>query len=470
MKHGELRKIIENSTNLLVNRPSLTLIGMVYYGLKKVYATGDDFYKWCKKDGVRGPCLGYTDGNRIVFYIPEENFDMKEFIFVASHEVLHVISDHIERGVGKYPYLWNIATDHVVNRLCMQLGDKNGLMKMPEHSVFFEDLHHKDPNVSSEDVYKYLLENVDRYEIDVVEMDCAGDGDSNQNGGNGDDGDNSNDSDKNGSDKEDRDKPEHKRKKVIRVKDKHTGKTYYGMNDTDVNDLDKDPSDTRDKIREIKETAQSVWRSNSISKGDVPGSFAAYLDDIFKIEIPWNEILNEAILYPVTACQRSTWTWPNIYIRTPRLTGKKRNRNADILIAVVDSSGSVGDDELKKFLGVICSSHSYFNKIIVIIHDHIIQQEIKIEGIVTEKSIFEKIRAIRGRGGTSHEDVFNRIDELAGFEKISSVVFLTDYYSDVENIYDRYTFIKTFPSTWVITNNNNTEVVLDGCECRTIHI
>jgi len=500
MDQAELYKIVKNANKFLVNRPSLSMIGMVYYGLTRTYAVGDSFHKMT---GGR-PCLAYTDGSKIVFYIPEKDFKLEHFIFVAAHEVLHIISDHISRAVGRKPFLWNLAADHVVNRLCMDLGSKNGIMEAPEGVFFLKDLDDKEPNISAERVYDYLMKNESRFEISVIGIDSKsnrgqkgskgkkGSGEESGNGsnsgeesGNGSDsgeesgnGSDSGEESGNGSDSGsnesenscDDEKDETDRKKVIVVKDKHTGKTYYSMDDTDISKLDKNKNDIKDKMTELRENAQGLWRSGSMDKGDYPGGFVTYLDDIFKIEIPWESILEEAILYPITACKKVSWSFPNIYIRNPMLPGRSRSKGYFTLIAGIDTSGSVGDEDLKKFVGIICSSYPYFKKIITINHDYVVQEEIVITGIISEASIFDKIRGLKGRGGTSHKDIFDRIELLSGEEKLSSVIFLTDFYSDVEEIYTRYSWIKDIETSWVLTNNEKCEVILNGCKTKTIHI
>ena len=59
-----------------------------------------------------------TDG-KIILYNQEflDSLDSKEQLFTIAHEVCHIAFDHINRGKGKIPLYWNIATDAVINQL-----------------------------------------------------------------------------------------------------------------------------------------------------------------------------------------------------------------------------------------------------------------------------------------------------------------------------------------------------------------
>lgn len=95
------------------------------------------------------PTLG-TNGNTI-YYHPDfiNSLTYDEQVFVFAHEVCHVAFDHILRGEGKDPELWNIATDAVINALLSKDGLKmvDGGVNIPEAI-----------NYDSEQMYNKLLE------------------------------------------------------------------------------------------------------------------------------------------------------------------------------------------------------------------------------------------------------------------------------------------------------------------------
>ncbi len=66
-----------------------------------------------------------TDGQTI-FYNLEflKNLNTDEQIFIFAHEVCHIAFDHIRRSENKDPYVWNIATDGVINQFLKRDGLK----------------------------------------------------------------------------------------------------------------------------------------------------------------------------------------------------------------------------------------------------------------------------------------------------------------------------------------------------------
>lgn len=57
-----------------------------------------------------------TNGS-VVYYHPDfmENITENQQVFVLAHEISHIAFEHIERGKGKDPEIWNRATDAVSN-------------------------------------------------------------------------------------------------------------------------------------------------------------------------------------------------------------------------------------------------------------------------------------------------------------------------------------------------------------------
>ena len=91
-----------------------------------------------------------TDGE-VVYY--NTNFMNKlkndEQLFVFAHEICHMAFNHISRKKDKDTYIWNIATDAVINALLK----KDGLSVL-ENAVNIEDAINHD----AEEMYNILLE------------------------------------------------------------------------------------------------------------------------------------------------------------------------------------------------------------------------------------------------------------------------------------------------------------------------
>ena len=88
----------------------------------------------------------YTDGKDVYFNRTfMDSLDEKEQVFVFAHEMSHIALDHIMRSDGKDPYLWNIATDAVINQELLK--DR---LSMPEGCINIKEALSR----SAEWVYK----------------------------------------------------------------------------------------------------------------------------------------------------------------------------------------------------------------------------------------------------------------------------------------------------------------------------
>ena len=259
-------------------------------------------------------------------------------------------------------------------------------------------------------------------------------------------------------------------KYVIKVTDKQTGKSYYASDDANFVDHNTD-QETKDALEDLADQARMAWHSSAISKGNIPGGLAQFLDEIFKVEIPWNEILEGAIMYTVQNRQDSTWTWPNECYRAIglHLPGEYEETAPDTLLAAIDSSGSIGDDDLKTFVGILCNSVQYFDKLVVLVHDVKVQQEIDMGDHPNEEVVYTQLKKIMGRGGTSHGPVLKRIGELEEECRLSCIIFLTDFYSDVQHYAMENPWMKEYETCWILNSDLDVDLP-DGCQYQQIKI
>ena len=107
-----------------------------------------------------------TDGETI-YYNSEflEQLTELEQLFVMAHEVCHIAFNHILRSEGKDTYLWNIATDAVINQLLKQdkLSIIEGGVDIPEAIKY-----------DAEQLYDKLLEEKKQKENEEKDNDSDG--------------------------------------------------------------------------------------------------------------------------------------------------------------------------------------------------------------------------------------------------------------------------------------------------------
>ena len=99
------------------------------------------------------PACAYTDYKNIFFnvnYINKKELDLDkdQWTFIIMHELLHIILGHNFRREDKIPDLWNIACDYVINSMIVN----ENIGKKPEFALYDKQFEGK----SVEEVYKWL--------------------------------------------------------------------------------------------------------------------------------------------------------------------------------------------------------------------------------------------------------------------------------------------------------------------------
>lgn len=235
--------------------------------------------------------------------------------------------------------------------------------------------------------------------------------------------------------------------------------TYHIKDDQTGQEFDITVSNTNKAENEnFQRNAREIY--NSIKdRGSIPGSLDTVFKKFFKTEIPWDEILRDAIKKAVTPVpnNRGWRTLNKLFMphgyTLPGITYDFEER-VDIGVVSIDTSGSISHKELNLFASILVESLHYFKKLIMITHDSTIHQIEEFQhNNQFELEQFIKTVGFKGRGGTSHSEVLEKVTELDQTENdgISIFISLTDGYSDI----DRYWNTKTckYPTYFVITSN-----------------
>lgn len=107
----------------------------------------------CQKNSIQ---IAAVDVDKQEIYLnPLAGLEVEEWRFVLAHEFLHAGLQHHNRCQGRNHYLWNIATDFVINGwlLDMKIG------KMPKNVLYAEEFK----DMSAESVYDILLDDMRRF-------------------------------------------------------------------------------------------------------------------------------------------------------------------------------------------------------------------------------------------------------------------------------------------------------------------
>lgn len=199
-------------------------------------------------------------------------------------------------------------------------------------------------------------------------------------------------------------------------------------------------------------------------RGSGTGRIYEMIKKMVEVKIPWDKLLDKSICSKILPNDDSK-TWARLQKRPMALNllmaGIEDEEKPCYLIIVCDTSGSINTSDLKKFSNIILHSAKYFDIIRVIKHDTVITADdiIESQNLTNEDIIFK----FAGRGGTSHTQVFKKIEEM--FEndslEISLVVMLTDFYSDVEQNWHKFTWPKNIPVCICLTAHTNVPEYID---------
>lgn len=361
--------------------------------------------------------------------VGKEDYTSGNLIALISHELMHILERHaVRRGKRNYK-IWGVATDHCIDRTLKEaFKDRNDITFYQNRYNIIDRLEKELPQCSAEEAYTWLEKNSQK-----ISITCNGDG-------------------------------------SYTFEDEQTGQQFtFVPSDTNCG-KEKDNADDKAKTKEIVNNffaeAQALYE-NLKQKGAVAGGLQEKLDNILKVEVPWEELVEKAIKKnTILKPDERSWRKLNNYYRPlgitlPGYSLVEDNEGVGDMIICADTSGSIDKTNLKKWAGIIMDSMKYFKRIILLVHDVDVQQikEFDKDNIILFHQFIQK-EGFQGRGGTSHKPVFNYIEKEHWLEAdkrddLSMIMCLTDGASDLESIYQNYEFIKnntpivlTLSSTW----------------------
>lgn len=392
-------------------------------------------FNWVIEDLNNDYVIGYVDfdekdlskvkyGN---IYLNTRFLNLSEFTFnhtsyVLCHELLHILDKHAQREEDRIHELWAVACDHVIE--CKLKTLSNVIKPFKNHYNIIDKLEHELPNCTAEEAYDWLLTNRNKFTIS--------------------------------SDKD---------QKIIKLEDSTTKKTIIIHDTLKINQLKEK------NINQFITEARSIFEQlNLKNRGLNSGKMVEFISQILEIKLPWDRILEKAIKsIALSKTDDRSWRIPNKYyiphnIILPSLfEGESESLNK--LILCIDSSASISTADLQKFSGVIINSTKYFDNIQILVHDTEIEQNLSFKTQDYHEEEFKNTiikQGFKGRGGTSHKEVFELIEDQfkSNIDELSLIILLTDGYSDIESIYHRYKWTKTIPSIFMITKHGYIPSVL----------
>ncbi len=353
-------KITRARTDLIFKHPFFATIAFKLQMLKK-----DDAWFEARNAPCKSMC---TDGLNIYYY---EDFVKKltieEAITIIAHEVLHVVNLHHLRRQDRDPLGFNIACDLAINPVL-----KEAEFEMPKDICI--DLT-KYPDNSAEEIYNLLPKQFVKH----IEVNgCFGGG----------------------------------------VIDYGTGLEGNEKGNKSCDELGIASAD--EHSQELK---LSIKAAAQIAKqeGKLPGSLDRLIDRILDSVIPWAQLLTRFM----TENARNDYNWqrPNKnYAHLGLYMPEVYSTELKSPLMIIDTSGSVSDEEMNMAASEIHSILSQFQTTLHVFYvDTILQHQ---EEFTSNEPIHLNAK---GGGGTNFSPGFNELKK--NYYDISCVLYITDGYS-----------------------------------------
>lgn len=313
---------------------------------------------------------------------------------VLVHELWHTGYDHMERLQDRHPRLWNIAADYVINNQMVHWGyDFTQLMQIGPC------LDHDHDNKTTEQIY-------DELEIKFF-------------GGKG---------------------------KATQPGKSTSGQQGQGpaIPATGIGDDLKPAGSTEEKIAVKENQIKAVQAAQATNDaGSIPGELLGRINTFFEPELPWEVLL--AQFYTELSQDDYSWKRPSRRYEDDYLPSLDGDNKLDHLIYYMDISGSVTDEQVKRFFSEVKYIHEFHapKKITMKTFDTRLHDVFELE----PDDPFAEFE-IHGRGGTCLRCVQKDIMEL---KPTAAVVFSDMYVPPMEKD-------PGVPLLWVIMDNPRAQV------------
>ena len=388
-----MTKLAAARTRLIMERPFLGSLVM-HLPLKEA---GD----WCKTTG--------TDAQ--AFYFNPDfvaNLSLAQTQFILAHEALHCAMGHTHRRNHRVKKRWDVACDHAVNLMLIEEG-----LKPPLHGILANQDY---MTLSAEEIYPMIPEDTPEESFDDHLFD------DNQDQGSS--------SDPN----------EHS--------DEQQGKGQGSEGQNEPKDEDGSGSQTANKPRELsqaeREELSEQWKNRLAAAaqaarqaGKLSQAMLRWVDGLLAPNLPWRALL--ARYFAIN--QRDDYSWRRPSRREgaailPRLSSEGLD-----VVAAIDTSGSISDDELREFVSELDALKAQIRaRVTLVACDYTLADKGPWE--YEPWDAMELPQEIEGGGGTDFRPVFDWVET----ENLSPNLLV--YFTDAEGDFPK--LAPNYPVVWLV--------------------
>lgn len=388
-----MTKLAAARTRLIMERPFLGSLVM-HLPLKEAG-------EWCRTTA--------TDAQ--AFYFNPDfvaNLSLAQTQFILAHEALHCAMGHTHRRNHRVKKRWDVACDHAVNLMLIGEG-----LKPPLHGILANQDY---MTLSAEEIYPMILEDTPEESFDEHLFD------DNQDQGSS--------SDPN----------EHS--------DEQQGKGQGQQGQSEADEQDSSGSPTPNKPQELsqaeREALNEQWKNRLAAAaqaarqaGKLSQSMLRWVDGLLAPNLPWRALL--ARYFAIN--QRDDYSWRRPSRREgaailPRLSSEGLD-----VIAAIDTSGSISDDELREFISELDALKAQIRaRVTLIACDNKLAEQGPWE--FEPWDAMDLPHDIEGGGGTDFRPVFDWVKT----ENLSPNLLV--YFTDAEGDFPK--LAPNYPVIWLV--------------------
>jgi len=351
-----------------------------------------------------------------IYFNPSLYESFIDYVEVFTHEILHDLLEHHKRLVNflgdpekldkNKLVIWNIAADHIVNKMYIQLLANKGITNKYGESKFRNGLinldYMNDPrldDMSVEILYRYLLDRLESKTEEISGTEQSKDDKSDSSSG---------------------------KFKVLKstIMDKKTGnilhQEYTIVIPKNINQ--KKSSISKSGVIELSEHFKSIGFESPVLKAEyefikTPVSLKPYLIHYLSLI---RQGMDDSSFFKYS---KLNTVLKDIDVVLPASVTRKVK-----VIIGVDSSGSISEEEYSEFISIIYNNREVIDGHIFIcdarIHAHYDIQDKEPDQIVKE---IKKIKTRKGYGGTSVLPVFEKLND---YPDTDVLIYFTDLWVD----------------------------------------
>lgn len=367
----------------------------------------------------------------------------RERIGVLIHEILHISLFHIFRFQElpeneKFHYLWNLATDCIINQLVPNTSE----IGLPPGVIYPETFEkygiHMPKLLSADEYYQILLDNLDKLPPDMKSGMGDGDGqgqgsgeEQNGQGGKQQDGQGNSGASKGEgqeSDKEGQAQSEEK---------------------SDYQNWHKKWAETKGS-KKVNEAAvkNAVRRAYVREAGSLPGNMKRMIEKVIESKVPWHQKLSQLTAKYLRHSFIST------YKRESRRLGDlakgRRQKRKLSAVVIADTSASITEENLAQFTGHIMKIWKSGVKVTII------ESDVQVTDVYEFTGKISRIK-YAGNGGTSFIPPLEKIVEEK--MEVDVVIYLTDGEGPAPDSYG-------IPTIWCLTPGGRKPYAVSGGEIK----